>query len=107
MALSAPLASSTTTAATLPPVAATTTAYCVSSVSAGTVRGSTRTPEPGERGTVCVVTSVPSEKRNQLSVALVAVADWSRIGVVQPVAPPRGRVTFGRKYFGEARVSAV
>src|SRR2546428_12947024 len=107
MALSAPLASSTTTAATLPPVAATTTAYCVSSVSVGTVRGSTRTPEPGVSGTVCVVTRVPSEKRYQLSVALVAVADWRRIGVVQPVAPPSVRVTLGRKCLGEARPGAV
>src|SRR5437879_1805693 len=107
MALSALFASSTTIAATLPPVADATTAYCVSSVSAGTVRGSTRTPDPGVSGTVCVVTRLPSENRYQLSVALVAVADWSRIGVVQPVAPPRVRVTFGREYFGEGSVCDV
>src|SRR2546423_8125972 len=90
-----------------PPLAVATTAYCVSSVRTGTVRGSTRTPEPGVRATVCVVASVPSAKRYQFSVALVAVDDCSRIGVVQPFAPPRVRVMFGRKYLGVACVSAV
>src|SRR5438552_68870 len=60
------------------------------------VRGSMRTPAPAMSGTVCDVASVPSAKRYQLSVAFEAVDDCSRIGVVQPLAPPRLRVTFGR-----------
>jgi len=42
------------------------------------------------------VRSRPSAKRYQRSVALVAPADWRRIGVVQPLGPPSVRVTFGR-----------
>src|SRR5207247_10293201 len=91
----------------LPPVAEATTAYCVSSLRFGTFSGSMRTPEPGVSGTVCAVTRPPSEKRNHWRVALDAVADWSRIGVVQPAAPPRVRVKFGRKYLAVACVSAV
>ena len=64
-------------------------------------------PLPALSGTVCVVTRTPSLKRYQLSAALVAVADCSMIGVVQPVAPPSVRVTFGRKYFAPALVMAL
>ena len=56
-----------------------------------------RTVPPLTRsGTYCVTTSVPSAKRYQRRTALVAPADWSTTGVVQPLAPPRVRVMFGR-----------
>src|SRR5919204_1675461 len=89
--------SSTTVAATLPPCASTTTAYCVSSSSPGTPRGSTRMVAPADKPTTCCrVMSRPSAKRYQRNVALVAPADCSRMGVVQPLGPPSVRVTFGR-----------
>src|SRR2546428_12931426 len=84
-----------------------TTAYWVSSVVPGTVRGSMRTPLPAKSGTFCVVTSTPSLKRYQLSEALVAVAHCRMMGGGQPAAPPSGRGTFGRKYFAAALVAAA
>ncbi len=88
--------SSSTTAVPCPERSAT-TAYWVSSVRPLTLRGSTFTLPPlTSDGTYCVTASVPSAKRYQRSVALVAPADCSTMGVVQPVVPPSVRVMFGR-----------
>ena len=99
IALSAPSAISITTALTLlgsaPRWPAIVTAYCVSSVRPGTLRGSIFTAAGGASVTVWRVTR-PVRKLLQTSIALVAVTLCSTIGVVHPEAPPSVRVTFGR-----------
>src|SRR3972149_1367374 len=100
MALSPPDRLSSVTMAATRPAVSSTTAYCDPSASPGTDRGSMRVVPPTVSVTVWVVTSDPSAKRYQRSVALVAVADWMTIGVVQPRSggpDVSDRVTFGMK----------
>src|SRR4029078_11406169 len=99
MGLSPPVANSLTIAVTVPVPPSTTTEYCLSEASCGMEGGSTRPPAPGVKGTDWVKASVPPWKLYQLSVAVVAVTLWRRIGVVHPAVPPRTFVRFGRSSF--------
>src|SRR5258706_9121084 len=75
----------------------TSSAYCASSLSPVTVRGSIVIAVPATIFRVSAFASDPSAKRYQRRTRLVAVSDWIVTGVDQPFAPPRFRVTFGRK----------
>src|SRR5688572_16132111 len=89
--------SSTTMPVAVPPTASTTTAYCVSSARPRTSRGSMRIDCFGVMGMSCATASEPSAKRYHETLTLVAVMLCRTSGVDQPSAPPRRRVTFGRK----------